>query len=296
MKSNCLYQKKFGRLHFLFRLLNFPVRIFLKRASKHYIHKNYRQIATFSFDYIGNQISVNGIFEKDELDTLFSWIRDSNFNVSETTALDIGANIGNHSLYFSDYFSKVICLEPNPRTFSLLKFNTELNERIQCLNIGLSDSEETLTLYCPAYNAGQASMTPITSENIKEYNVKVMPLDSLHIADKIGFIKIDVEGHEYKVLSGARETILANKPIIVFEQHKNEIVNGSSKVIELLRSYGYQNFASISQREEKYSKSIQMIFCPILRLLFGDKTEIVYEYKFKSKFYSMLAAIPSPKK
>ena len=41
------------------------------------------------------------------------------------TVLDIGANIGNHSLFFSNYFYKVLSFEPHPKIFKVLAINTE---------------------------------------------------------------------------------------------------------------------------------------------------------------------------
>ena len=69
-------------------------------------------------------------------------------NIFNSTMLDIGANIGNHSLFFSNYFAKCISFEPNPRTFSVLEINSRLVENIIPMNIGLSDKKGEVELKC----------------------------------------------------------------------------------------------------------------------------------------------------
>jgi len=59
---------------------------------------------------------------------------------------------------------------------------------------------------------------------------------------EITFVKIDVEGFEYKVLQGGKEFLTKNSPIISIEQNSNVIVNGKSKSLNLLRKYGYKYF------------------------------------------------------
>ena len=80
-------------------------------------------MAIFSFDHIGHKINLDGVYERNELDFLFEWLATHSPDVFNGTAIDIGANIGNHSLYLSNYFEKVVSFEPHPRTFKLLEIN-----------------------------------------------------------------------------------------------------------------------------------------------------------------------------
>ena len=73
------------------------------RSRQHKIVRPER-IAIFAHDYIGIQINQFGIYEKDELQTLFRFLEPLFEEFQNSEALDIGANIGNHSLYFQKYF------------------------------------------------------------------------------------------------------------------------------------------------------------------------------------------------
>ena len=80
-------------------------------ASANTIHvKQYPQLVGFAFDDIMRSIHLDGRFERDELRVLAESVFPK-LN-SNSICLDIGANIGNHSLAFSPFFEHVIALEP----------------------------------------------------------------------------------------------------------------------------------------------------------------------------------------
>ena len=99
--------------------------------------KQYPQLVGFAFDAITCSIHLDGQFEKDELRLL----EESVFPKLErnTICLDIGANIGNHSLSFSPFFEYIIALEPHPVSFKLLQINAELVKNVKAIQIGASD-------------------------------------------------------------------------------------------------------------------------------------------------------------
>lgn len=57
-------------------------------------------------------------------------------NIIETTFIDIGANIGNHSIFFS-FFDSIISFEPNQFTYGILKLNLSNLDNAQAYNFGL---------------------------------------------------------------------------------------------------------------------------------------------------------------
>ena len=129
----------------------------LKKSEGKVIPDNATQIDTcFAHDTISRKIMLDGVFEKNELLALKKFLSDE--NITCDTCLDIGANIGNHSLFFADLFSKVISFEPNERPFKLLKFNSSLVENIQAFNLGLSTKNMELPVKLRPLNSGSAKI------------------------------------------------------------------------------------------------------------------------------------------
>ena len=87
--------------------------------------------------------------------------------------LDVGANIGNHSLYFSNFSKQVFSYEPNPNTFELLKFNTKNLSNINIYNIGISNKNENKFLNESNFNIGDSA---IVSSDEKKTSKKITKL------------------------------------------------------------------------------------------------------------------------
>jgi hypothetical protein len=71
--------------------------------------------------------------------------------------------------------------------------------------------------------------------------VPVRTLDEFSI-DPVGFIKIDVEGHELEVLAGGMTTIAANLPALLIEVEEQHRAGSREEVIRRLRPFGYKPF------------------------------------------------------
>jgi len=114
-------------------------------------------IAVFGNDWIGANIFVDGIYELDLIEDLFKALETMGIDTNSSYALDIGANIGNHSIQFSRKFRGVYSFEPNPRTFEILSSNTKRLNNVECLNIGLGSKSAKITLSEDPLNFGSAS-------------------------------------------------------------------------------------------------------------------------------------------
>ena len=68
------------------------------------------------------------------------------FEPSNYNCVDVGANIGNHSILFSNFFKKVTSFEPQKEVFEVLKLNTRKIQNISIINKGLSNIEKKKTL------------------------------------------------------------------------------------------------------------------------------------------------------
>ena len=105
---------------------------FLAKETQKKTHKQlspkYPPLALFNYDLIGRHIVCDGFYELALLECLENHV----FPKLKTRSicLDIGANVGNHSAFFSPIFDRVIAFEPNLRAFKLLEANAMLFENV----------------------------------------------------------------------------------------------------------------------------------------------------------------------
>lgn len=162
------------------------------------------------------------------------------------TILDIGANVGSHTIYWAleRFANKIYSFEPFKQTFDILSKNIELNNlksKVVLSDKGLSNQicKAKVKTFTP-FNVGGTSFA-----KDKKGDFEFVPLDILKIPEKIDLIKIDVEGHEIETLEGAKETIYKSKPVIVIESF-----NKKEKVDEILFSMGYELVDTIRKGED----------------------------------------------
>ena len=193
------------------------LRRWLLKRSQLYSRKYPEPMAIMAFDYIANEISIHGMYELDELETLFNMLEDFKSEFSGGTACDIGANVGNHSRFFARRFEQVFSFEPNPLIIDLLRFNTKNFPNIVVYETALGNSENLARLAGDETNLGNYSIIHSSDDEVKidhsnpnQYlEVQIRTLDSM--IDSLGnlqFIKIDVEGFEYQVFLGAAQSIV----------------------------------------------------------------------------------------
>ena len=175
------------------------------------------------------------------------------FSNSKKDFIDIGAHVGTYTFSLSKHFNHVHSFEPNKTVYNYLCGNIALkglSNIIDTYNLGLSIKEDILTYYERSEDGGGNGFENIVSS--EEMNTKltlpVKTLDSFNF-DNVGFIKIDVEGHEKSVLLGAKQTLKNNNsPPILFEswapgehsEHDLEyIINLRKELFKVIENYGY---------------------------------------------------------
>ena len=140
--------------------------------------------------------------------------------------IDIGSNVGIWTRELASKFKKVYCFEPNPNFIEC--FNKNITENnVELFQYGLSDCEHT---------AYQEKHSTILTEYPGDVTCKT--LDSFNLKD-IDFIKIDVDGFEFKVLCGAIETIKNCSPVINIEMKFDNRRDTVRKCRKLLTKVGY---------------------------------------------------------
>lgn len=136
---------------------------------------------------------------------------------TKETYLDLGAYRGDTVDKFVarvSGYTKIFAFEPNPKTYIKLCENIKLFEDVIPLQMAVSDYDGTVELF----SAGRGS-----SIKKKGTMVSVCSLDSFFATEPISLIKMDVEGQEKEVISGARDLITRCKPkMIVAAYHRSE--------------------------------------------------------------------------
>ncbi len=166
------------------------------------------------------------------------------------TVLDIGANMGHHTLYFAELTGvagQVISLEPVAQNYNQLLYNIALNHytHVQSKQIALGIKNETIFIQTNAESQNPGAFNLFDKGGDTQVECRIG--DELFENTPINFIKIDVEGYEGFVFHGLLKTIQKYRPAIVFEfdlNYHRKTNLPDFYIFELLQPLHY-NFYSI---------------------------------------------------
>jgi FkbM family methyltransferase len=135
------------------------------------------------------------------------------------TFIDIGANVGNHAIYISKFTSapKIIVFEPNDVALSLLRKNCSLNN---CQNVDMRYLGVALGAKAGRYRKETPDLQNLGYTRLfadPQGGVEAITGDSVLGEESVEFIKLDVEGMEFEVLEGLRQTIRRCRPKMFLE-------------------------------------------------------------------------------
>lgn len=164
-----------------------------------------------------------------------------------TDILDIGANIGTHTLLFSE-IGPVHSFEPlyHAVVTQNVKSNS-LKNPVKVYPYALSDDAQVRNMYLPRrmphglknYGGSSMHLNETAAHSSTPVPVECKTLDEVYNGVP-SVIKMDVENHEPYVLRGAINTIKTHKPAIIIEISNYE----TSEVPKILQSFGYTNYTT----------------------------------------------------
>ncbi len=159
-------------------------------------------------------------------------------------SLDIGAAEGIYTYFLARLSRHVDAYEPDPQFYAFLSAAALRNATVH--NIAASDRNGEAILSIPVINAEErpwlGTLTPLTChDNFIRIPVQARRLDEMGHTD-VGFIKIDVEGHEASVLRGAAALIAQYAPTMLIEIEQRHIQCDISSVFTFIRDMGYSGF------------------------------------------------------
>ncbi len=137
---------------------------------------------------------------------------------SNLIIFDIGANIGDYSKIIRDYFNQkvdIYAFEPSQSAFQKLSKNLEKDTKTKLYNFGFSDVDGSVKLFNSTTGSGLGSIYNRRLEHFEtkmeeKEQIKLKTLDDFckeNNISQIDFLKLDVEGHELKVLEGAHSIL-----------------------------------------------------------------------------------------
>lgn len=231
-----------------------------------------------------------------ELLTCLQNLRSSN-QLREGKCIDVGANIGNHTLFFSNLFDEVIAFEPLAKLLPLsdnIKINGVKNVRI--LSVGLSDRSYTTQIFVsPHVGLGASTLSAdLARNNAMPEMVELVPGDDvLRNETGVALIKVDVEGHEAEALVGLKNTIRTNRPAIVFEWNNEKTkarFDRLSVLSDVLR--GYTLWGVMEPLDKRIGRSKLGRLGQKIKLWFVTQKYVLAPFD-KLKDYGNVLAIPS---
>ena len=195
--------------------------------------------AEFSFVYDEKRVTFRSVDDRDHI--LNNMRRRSSFYEADVlerirdrihvhgtgAALDVGAFIGTHSVYFAKFcgLKPVLAFEANKNSHAILEHNVGANGCAGTIvpiqrAIGATPGEATV-LVLDRDNQGSNRLSIGDDHGLNSVVVSTIDAEVRATATlpRIALMKIDVEGAELAVLAGATETIKANRPVLCIEVH-----------------------------------------------------------------------------
>jgi FkbM family methyltransferase len=160
-------------------------------------------------------------------------------------SIDIGANIGTYLHAMKRHSRQVYAFEPVPWLAQLLA--KKFGQQVVIENVALSRDSGTAVLHIPIVEGALVTGLSTLSDDLarqalhQDVLVETRPLDDVY-SGNVGFIKVDVEGHEYSVLQGARRTVARWRPRVLVEAEERHEPGSVRRVQAFFYSLGYQGY------------------------------------------------------
>ncbi|MDH4074416.1 MAG: FkbM family methyltransferase [Acidimicrobiia bacterium] len=161
------------------------------------------------------------------------------------TSVDVGASGGLYLSRLVGSSQRCVAFEPRaPAAADLRAMVAALDLEVQVEEVALSDRSGTATMRVLSRDRGRSTIeaaNPMYDPDgsaLISYEVETRRLDDYGLGD-VGFVKIDVEGHELAVLRGALATIAGQRPRLLVEVEERHRAGATIEVFDLLAGLAY---------------------------------------------------------
>lgn len=217
--------------------------------------------------YVDNFIYQNGIYEESLIDSIVEHLGPN------STFVDIGANIGQHSLVVSQFCKKVIAFEPLSFLVEQIQESISANKisNIEIRKLGLGDTKGEKDIYIDPNQSGYSTLL----NHLKEVDgfsknpevvgnqlISIDLMDNQLLDTEVSVIKMDIEGYEYYAFLGGIKTLRKHKPVVILEFsnmfYENLEKGLSEKFFNLIKELNYKVFSIDRKIELKSIKDVLM--------------------------------------
>jgi FkbM family methyltransferase len=206
---------------------------------------------------ISRHLFIRGVHEENATNAYRAALNELQDKIDKgVTVLDIGANIGYYVLEEASVLgdqATIIAFEPDPSNRELLKKNIELNGYISQVDISSKavDEDSGERTFCRSTHSNwnrleQDNESRNVDEFVERFSVKTTSVDEFLegediSSEAVNSIRMDLEGHEIKVLQGMEDVLSANEPLVLFvEFHPNFGERDRYEAaISILDAYGF---------------------------------------------------------
>lgn len=165
-------------------------------------------------------------------------------------AIDVGANIGRYARPLSSLAKHVHAFEPHPRLARILR--ASLDRTVTVRQMAVSEACGSAILHVPIIGGREDEGLAFIDERgepleCMSIQADMTSLDALALA-QVGFVKVDVEGHEMNVLAGASRLIGAERPIFMVEAEERHRPGAVADLLAFFGERAYDGFFVLDRR------------------------------------------------
>lgn len=190
---------------------------------------------------------------------------------------DVGAYTGQVALQYRSMFpaAEIYCFEPFPDTFSVLKNKVEQDPKINCYPIGVSNEAGRQTIQSNAH-AGTNSLLKTDAaakdnwgsgllETLEQLEIEVATLDGIverHGIERIDLLKMDVQGAEYLVIQGGKQSFAAGlvryvyTEIIILPTYEGQLP--FDQMLKLMDDNGFDLYGLYNLNKDRHGQLRQV--------------------------------------
>ena len=188
-----------------------------------------------------------------------SWLKE-NLKPGDTV-IEVGSNVGAHSLIMSSIIGldgSLYCFEPTNFAFDKLTTNFALNpslsENFRLFQTYVSNSEHVKSDHKIRSSWIVNKTDEITNQMDENFNGEIVVLDVFFAdLDKLDFIKIDVDGFDFKVLQGSKNIIIKHKPVIFIELGEIDLNKNGDSVMDIIEFFNGISYSGVLESGEVIS-------------------------------------------